>query len=65
MADLENAGAVQRVVGHSSQEEQKMVATLEQNCAQKNMKGEVGFEQKKKNLYVEICHAQNKVDEQG
>jgi hypothetical protein len=36
VADLENAGAVQRVVGHLSQEEQKMVATLEQNCAQKH-----------------------------
>jgi hypothetical protein len=36
VADSENAGAVQRVVGYSSQEEQKMVATLEQNCAQKH-----------------------------
>jgi hypothetical protein len=36
VADSENAGAVQTVVGHSSQEKQKMVATLEQNCAQKH-----------------------------
>jgi hypothetical protein len=36
LADSENAGAVQRVVGHSSQEEQKMVTTSGQNCAQKH-----------------------------
>ncbi len=42
MADSENAGAVQRAVGHSSQEEQKMVATLGQGT-----KGEAGMEQKR------------------
>jgi hypothetical protein len=43
----EKVGKIQRFVGHSSQEEQKMVATLKQSCAQ-NTKGEIGFEQKKK-----------------
>jgi hypothetical protein len=32
----ENAGTVQRVVGHLSQEEQNMVATVGQSCAQKS-----------------------------
>jgi hypothetical protein len=42
----ENAGKVQRFVGHSSQEEENMVATVGQNYAQNN-KGKLGFEQKK------------------
>jgi hypothetical protein len=41
----EKTGKVQRFVGHSSQEEQNMVATVGQNDAQNN-KGNFGFEQK-------------------
>ncbi len=36
MGGSENAGTVQRVVGDSSQEEQNIVATVGQNCAQKH-----------------------------
>jgi hypothetical protein len=40
------AGSVQKFVGHSSQEEQNMVAAVGQIDAQNN-KGKLGFEQKK------------------
>jgi hypothetical protein len=41
----ETAGKVQRFVGHLSQEEQNMVATVGQKNAHNN-KGNLGFEQK-------------------
>jgi hypothetical protein len=58
----EKAGKVQRLVVHSSQEEQNMGATVGQNDSQNN-KGNLGFEQK--NVQDEIWHAQNKDNEQG
>jgi hypothetical protein len=63
VGDSENAGTVQRVVGHSSQEEQNMVATVGQNCAQKTRRARQGLNRK------EICRSkydmQDKMDQQG
>jgi hypothetical protein len=51
VADSENAGTVQRVVGHLSQEEQNMVATVGQNCSQKPRRARQGLNRK------EICRS--------
>jgi hypothetical protein len=60
----EKVGKVQRFVGHSSQEEQKMVATLEQNCVRRHERRDRIWAGKRKSVGQNMTH-KNKNEQTG